>query len=84
MKKINLKSIKTEELLSRDQLKQIMGGFTGSGGSGTGVVCSATASCGDGRTLSCNGYANGCAGVDGPNGYVACQTQDGTMKTTRC
>lgn len=43
MKKISLKSIKTEELLSREELKQIMGG-TGSGedcrlrGYGSGAV----------------------------------------------
>ena len=36
MKKISLKSIKTEELLSRDELKQIMGGFRDNGGSGGG------------------------------------------------
>lgn len=82
MKKISLKSIKTEELLSREELKQIIGG---EGSTSPGAVCSATASCGDGRTLSCEGYVNkGCAGVDGPNGYVACQATDGTMKTTKC
>ncbi|WP_434378828.1 hypothetical protein [Sphingobacterium spiritivorum] len=32
MKKISLKSIKSEELLSREELKQIMGGSGGSGG----------------------------------------------------
>lgn len=32
MKKISLKSIKSEELLSREELKQIVGGDSGSGG----------------------------------------------------
>jgi len=31
MKKINLKSVKPHEFLSREELKQIMGGFNGSG-----------------------------------------------------
>jgi|GEM_PF-1226692 hypothetical protein len=34
MKKISLKSLKSEELLSREELKQIMGGTTGSDDSG--------------------------------------------------
>lgn len=79
--KINLMKVGLHECLTRDQLKQIVGGISGSGGEST---CSASASCGDGRTLSCVGYNNGCAGVDGPNGYVACETSDGTMKKTSC
>lgn len=38
MKKISFKNLNLEEVeqLSREQLKQVMGGFTGSGGSGNG------------------------------------------------
>lgn len=81
MKKISLKSIRTEEFLSREELRQIIGGGSGSNSE---AVCGATASCGNGVQLSCHGYANGCVGVDGPNGYVACQTKEGIMKTTKC
>lgn len=38
MKKISLKSIKNEEFLSREELKQIIGGSTGSAGSGSCTI----------------------------------------------
>lgn len=54
MKKINLKSIKSEELLSREELKRIMGGFTGSG---SGRDCSKA---GEKPCYCKNGEYHGC------------------------
>ncbi|EEI92466.1 hypothetical protein HMPREF0765_2081 [Sphingobacterium spiritivorum ATCC 33300] len=63
MKKISLKSIKTEELLSRDELKQIMGGFSDNGGSGSKCNCNTSADCNsskDGKVCrNCNGPSGG-------------------------
>lgn len=82
MKKISLKSIRTEEFLSREELRQIIGGVSGSTAD---AVCTASANCGNGVKLTCQGYiGNGCAGVDGDRGYVACQDKEGVMRTTKC
>lgn len=56
-------------ILSRDEMKQILGG------------CSASASCGGGSTISCSGVGN-CYGGD--NGSVSCRQANGESQTTLC
>lgn len=68
MKKIRLKALElgAKEVLTRDQLKQILGG-DGSGGSGIAdCACDSpsTIKCPDG-TKSCNGEVNGNITCDG-------------------
>lgn len=49
MKKISLKNLNLDEVeqLSREQLKNVLGGFTGSGGSGTGPGSGGSGNCAD-------------------------------------
>ncbi|WP_286802757.1 MULTISPECIES: hypothetical protein [Sphingobacterium] len=63
MKKISLKTINNQEILSRKELKNIMGGFTGSGGgSGVGSSCSVTCKDKDNTKLTNDcGYGVSCS-----------------------
>ena len=76
MKKLRLNSLefKQSEMLSREQLKKIIGGS----GSGNNEGCSATAACLDGSTttVSCPFVDSMCTSVDASgthNGYAYCQ-----------
>ncbi|QRQ60046.1 hypothetical protein [Sphingobacterium multivorum] len=61
MKKISLKTIDNQEILSREELKNIMGGFTGSGDSG---FSSCTLTCDDAKKTKLSkdcGYGVSCS-----------------------
>lgn len=61
--KLNLQNIKSTEVLTREQLKKIMGG-TGSGSAGVGWTAKCEAKCKN-STITCYGYNHiGCAAVD--------------------
>lgn len=64
MKKISLKSISRNEVLTREELKQIIGGTFGSGGVPPSYTCVAT--CKDQREVTCYAYSSGggCSGSD--------------------
>lgn len=66
MKKISLKTISNQEILSREELKEIFGGDSGSG---TGAACSVTCSDKDKTILTSDcGYGVSCA-TDANNIY---------------
>lgn len=76
MKKISLKSIKTEELLSIEELKQIMGGVAGSGNfscycpsAGSGLHYTITAK----TEEQAIGAANAQSYFDGGTGNCVCE-----------
>ncbi|PWV53267.1 hypothetical protein C7475_10213 [Chitinophaga sp. S165] len=84
MKKLKLKALDlgAKEVLSRSQLKNILGGSDPYGsGSGTGTACSATAWCSSDRSITCDGY-DYCYGRDGHS--VTCSNGNGTPKTIKC
>lgn len=73
--KLDVQNLKEAELLTKEELKKILGG-SGSGGGNEG--CSATASCSDGTTatVSCSNIDSTCTAVDATgtqNGYAYCQ-----------
>lgn len=74
---------KKVESLTRQQLKNIMGGTTNK------EWCSATANCSNGTsvTIVCEESTAGCVGIDGSesgNGYVYCQHQDEMVEFVVC
>lgn len=82
MKKINLNSLNSSELLSRDELKEIMGGITGSEPP-LGAVCTATIDCPGRYPKTCYGYFDdGCVAVQGQ--YVSCRTINDEIITLTC
>jgi hypothetical protein len=70
MKKLKLKALElgAKEVLSRDQLKNVLGGSGsgGSGGSGGNNLPSCTASCSGGTSVTCYGHpgGSGCSATD--------------------
>ena len=79
MKKLNLKNLKLSknDMLQRDQLKTVFGGYDGGGGS----TSSCTASSGPGKDdVTCNG--TDCIAVVN----VQCSAKDdqGVVKTKKC
>ena len=74
MKKISLKSVMREEILSRDDLKRIMGGVSGSGSGGS--TC--TDSCEGGEQkyicydVMCVGARREVCSIGRPSGYTNC------------
>ena len=74
MKRINLKNIKLEnvEKLSREQLKNITGGFSNSFGASSGSGCNEDTKCErDGTYCDSTNNDCTCAWIDGSLGCVA-------------
>lgn len=79
MKKISLRSLKREDVLSREELKMIMGGSTGSGenpgGGCSNLACSLTAGDGEGKDCYNDNKKGKCEyrqGIWGCNAITPC------------
>jgi hypothetical protein len=82
-----LMKYKNFKRMSKESLKEIMGGNVPIGGGGW---CSATATCANGTkvTLVCEHAPNGCVGIDytsstSGNGYAYCQ-ENGVLTINQC
>lgn len=80
MKKLKFKALElgAQELLTREQLKQVMGGNDGSGGSGAGS-CTYTKNCSSG-SVSCTSATGDCSWIYDPTNTftigVRCDSKD--------
>lgn len=77
MKKISLESLTAREILSREELKKIIGGLDGSASGGdSGGTCSVSVTCNSGdNTISCSGSGGSCQYKDDTAwsiGWVQC------------
>lgn len=83
MKKIKNLGInfRSAQHLTREQMKKVMGGVTG-----TTKLCEAKADCGTNGSVSCTGYtgggSSGCTATDDKG--VGCPDQSGTMQWYPC
>lgn len=83
MKKLKLKALDlgANEVLSRAQLKNILGGDGSGGGSGN-TTCTATADCGSAPAAKCSGI-NHCSARDGW-GATCDRNGAGDVYTVKC
>ena len=71
MKKLKFKALAlgAKELLTREQLKQVVGGNDGSSGSGGGS-CTFSFNCPDGSTISCTSPNHDCGPLKNSEGVI--------------
>ncbi|SIN74206.1 hypothetical protein [Chitinophaga niabensis] len=76
--KLNLHHIESSQVLTREQLKKVLGGAVNT--TTQGGYCSASVDCGNGTTASCTGTGNRCYhNVTCANGAAGVRCDEGEM-----